>query len=627
MPEEISKGMTAEDQKDMVQKDKEKLVNFWNLRNTQMQKDRDSLNIIHAPVKTDELKWYTNEAKVFFDTSRALVSLNPPKFRLPIATNPGADEKSHMNKAERLAVGIFRTLDQRLAGKGGVSWLSELAYWTLLGHYCVFAIVEKENGEPHFRADLIDPLNCYPEWDDKGLKKFVRSYEVDEITARMMAIEFQEKGLEFLYKSPEEGKRPNIINYWYRQDTESGKPKIWNAILLNGELAKPMTYQKALDHIPFHIGAVGSPDRTTTGWQERFGESILYANRDMYEYRNTMISLMATILAAQAFPNIIAKLINPNAPSFTAEDIHGYGSIVRIKAQEAIELFKNATTPQEAGLLMSWTGQKAQEASLPPTVYGSSPFEISGFALSQFMATLKYKLGSYLNAMQYTISRIMTDFLEQYRKGRYGKITLSTGTPADIRRGTCFYEEFSSEDVPDRTYVEVTIPISSQFDKTQQILNARQALQPPQIYSRETIWEMDGDVDDFEVEKERIRNDQVDNDQFMVDLNIIQGMWERYDELKTKNTSDSNIQAEALKRYIMMKELSMGMRRGIPEKSGGGMGIPSMQMPAEARESPDQLGAMVGKPPSGVNRRKQTPEERAGSQSGMIISPQGKVLI
>ena len=624
--EETPKGLTEIEQKQMIEGDTTRLTQYWQLRNAQMQEDRDLINLIpQKKTTTDKAQWLTNEPKVFFDTSRALVSIYPPRFRLPIDINLEAEQKDKMNRAERLATGIYRTLDDRLAEQGGVSWLWELAYWTLLGWWSVFVMAEKTADGVVFKADLWEPMNVYPEWDSMGLKRCVRAYETDNMTAQAMAFDFQQKGLEFQYHEPDPGNQSKVINYWLRTSSKTNKPKIWNAILLNGVIVKPLTLQRGLHRIPVHIGSVGTPDRASPNWQLRRGEAITYSNRDMYRYRNTMISLMAEILASNTYPNMVMKLMNPNNPPFKPEDVKGHGTQLRIKPNEAVELLRHATTPEEGNILFQWTGQKTQEASLPATVYGSMPFQLSGFAISQYMATLKYKLGPYLNAMQLTLGRIMTDFLIQYKTGNFGPITLSTENSSDVKRGMTFLEEFTQKDVPERVYVETTIPITSQFDKTQQILNMRQALNPPQIYSRETLWEMDGDVQDFEVERERIKRDLVEQDPFVISMDIVSALWQRYEVLKLSNP----IAAEALKKYIFLKEMEIGMRKGAPQTSAGGQGIPPNQMPPEAMASPDVGNAIIGQGPPGLSRRPQTPDERAASKGrkGVLLSPTGQTLM
>jgi len=621
MPDENVEGMKVEEQAKYIAGDETRLKHYWQDRNTQMRDDIDRINLVKAQETTDKKRWYTNEPKVFFDTSRALISLYPPKFRLPMIMNYEEEQKSKMNKSERLATGIYRSFDQRISDMGGVSWLWDLAYWVLFGHFAVFNIIEKTTDGIRFRADLWNPMNVYPEWDEYGLKTCIRSYETDTITAKMMATQFQSKGLDFQYKSPEKGDNAQIVNYWLRTDGSRTKPRIWNAIMLNGVIVKPMTLQKKLRRIPVQIGSIGSPDKTSQKWQSRNGESIIYADRDMFDYRNALITLYATIAASQAYPNIVERT-KTGREGFKAEQLRGYGSKLTQQIGDQLELIKNATTPQEVQLLLNWVGQKIQEGALPATVYGNVPYELSGFAISQYMATLKYKLGPYLNAMQFVLSRVMTDFLYQYKTGNYGKITLSTGSPADLRRGMAYLEEFSTNDVPERIFVEVNIPITSQFDKTQQILNARQALGPPQFLSLETLWEMFEEVDDFEIERERIKQDMVSQDPFIISMDIIQGLWRRYEAVKLTNPE----YAQALKTYIFMKEMEIGARQGAPTTA---QGTPSFQRPAEAGSSPDIANAIFRRGPSGLSRRPQTPTEREQSEGrrGVLLSPTGESLM
>jgi len=597
----------------MIEKATTDLEGYWKSRDAQIIKDREIINLVKPPQTSDKLKWMDNEPKAFFDTSRALISLYPPRFRLPLTINYNPEEKQKMNKAERLNIGIFRLLNRKVTDRGGVNWLWDLAYYVLLGWYTIFNVATESKDGVDFCADIWDPLTVYPKWDSLGLVQCVRTFDVDKITAIAMATEFAAKGLDFDFKEPGND-RSKIINYWQRRMIK-GKPVIENAILIAGQPVKPLTVQRKLRRIPIQVGAIGSPDTITPNWEVRKGESIIAANRDMYEYSNSMISLMATILASQAFPEIIEKTIS-GREAYKAEDYKGYGGKKTLKLNESIELLKTATTPQEANILMSWVGQQRQKASVPNSVYGALPFEVSGFALSQLLAAIKYKLGPYLNAMQSILSNVMTDLLYQYKAGKYSEITLSTLNPYDLKRGMTYIEEFTTEDVPEHLYVDVTIPITSQFDKTQAILNARQALGQPQIFSRETLWETELDIQDTEQEYERIRQDQVMEDPFIRQIEILEKMWERVEMYREKG---NNLMAEALKRYIMGLETQIGIRQGVLVKPGE-EGIPPQLRPPEMgmSPSPDQTRAMTGTPPPGLTRRPQTPEERARSQGGVV---------
>lgn len=591
------------------------LESYWNLRNEQMRIDREIINLIQPTQTTKQVKWISNEPKVFFDTSRALVSTNAPKFRLPMSINPEAEEKQKMNKAERLCIGIYRTLNGRESARGEGDWLWNLAYWVLLGWWSVLTYVRKSDNGIEFIADIWDPMTVYPQWDGDKMVTCVRTYTTDKITAMAMASDLIARGSRGAFKEPSKNGDIKVINWW-----KNDRGKIYNAILINGESVKPVTLQKKMRRIPIHVGAVGSPDRITPNWEERRGESIIAPDRNMYEYLNSILSLRATILAETAYPNIITKT-RSGMPALTQEQIgQGYGQVSAIKLEDQIEILKHAATPADADALLNYIGQQIQKGSVPNSVYGSIPFEISGFALSQLLAAVKYKLGPYLSAMQAITSGVFSDFLFQYKIGKFGKITLSTENPFDLKRGMTYIEEFSTDDVPENIFVEVTIPITSTFDKTQAILNARQSLTPPQLFSRETLWEADLDVQDTEQEYQRIRQDQVLNDPFVMQIEIIEAMWQRYE---TYLVQGNTIKADALKRYIQGLEMQLGMRQGVVETKSEGI-RPELS-PPEARENPDQLNAVLGKGPTSPRR----PVTTGASEGrlGKLVSPSGETLV
>jgi len=330
-----------------------------------------------------------------------------------------------------------------------------------------------------------------------------------------------------------------------------------------------------------------------------------------------MISLMATIMAETAYPNIVTKT-QTGAPA--AKGLKGYGDRISLKLNETIELLKHAATPREVDSLIAYTRRQIQKASFADTVYGGIPsVEISGFALSQYMAAIKYKIGPYLNMMQMTISHIASELLRQYELGdgkKFPKISLSTTNPTELKKGLFFVEEFSPDDVPESKFVEVTIPITSAIDKTQQILYARQAMEPPQLLSRETLWDELLDVQDSEQEYARIIQDQMLEDPFVRDIAIIEQLRERERLYRNRNMIP---EADAMKMYIMQKEMQLGMRKGIPERAGAG--VPPQFMPPEGVESPDMGRAARGVPPPRPKR-----PESAG-RKGALVSPTGESLL
>ena len=601
---------TQQDQEKNIIADATRLHDFWQLRDEQMQSDRDRINLV-KPIRkdTDAKLWLTSEPKVFFDTSRSLVSLYQPRFRLPIPINYSSEQKDKMNKAERLCIGIYRTLDAKDSGSS--SWLYDLAYWVLQGWYAVFTVVQKGDSGVEFIADQWDPINVYPEWSRDGLVKCARIYQVDKVTSESMAEEFQSQNLEFDYKVPKSGDSYSVTNYWRRD----GK-KVFNAILLNNGIVKPLTHQTQLDHIPVRVGVIGIPEKVTPQWQLRTGESIIASARDNYDFLTAMRSLRAEIIEQTAWPNIVTKT-KTGQPAVKGQDIRGHKSVIPLRLEDTIDTLKHAASPQDVNILEQQIGVELSKANLPNVVYGGVPVELSGFAISQLMAAIKYKLGPYLNAMKFIVGHTMTALLYQYRKGKFGTITLSTRNPYDMKRGMYYIEEFTRDDIPERIYVEVEIPISSQFDKTQTILNSIQALQGG-LLSRETLWENELDIQDSEQEKQRITEDRLANDPFIQQLEIIMRMRERVSAYKATGLLN---EAGALENYILTLEANLGIVKNIGTPPSP-RGINPEQRPAEMTpKSPDMMNAMIGKPPPSPNRLS------ASKKKGTLYRPNGEVLL
>ncbi len=592
------------------------LKDYWRDRNTQLQADRDQINLTKPVAVANKVQWVSNEPKVFYDTATALVSSYPPRFRLPLTINYDADEKERISKAERLVLGIWRSLDNRQYARGQSYWLREFAYWVLSGWYAVFNAVVEREGQVEFIADCWDAMSVYPEWSSDKLTKCLRTFEVDSITAKAMIYDFVKKGLKGEFYTPVND-RIEVVNFWL----QDGKD-VYNTIKIGDQTIKKLN-KEDFDHIPIHIGAIGNPERGSIEWKKRLGENIIASNRDMYEYSNVILSLMVTIMAETAYPNLVTWT-RVGDPAVKAEDVKGFGSVVPLRLEEKIELLKHATTPQEALQSLQYILKQEQKGSIPDVTYGTVISDQSGFAISQLMAAIKYKISPYLNTMQHVISNVMSDFLLQYKKGDFKKIKLSTTNPQEMKKGLFFVEEFNKQDVPDSCFVEVTIPITSALDKTQQILFSRQALQPPQLLSRETLWDEILGVQDSEQEYARILQDETLQMLIVKEIMMIEQLRKRE---QTMRTNGQIREAEALKRYIMAVEMQLGMRKGIPITPGqegvSPSGMPP-EMGATGGSSPDLVRSALGVGSPGLSRRPQTPEER---QNKGIVSSTGQTLI
>ena len=609
-----------------IQTEANELENYWKERNVRILEDRDIINLVKQPLQEGEKNWVSNEPKTFYDTAKSLISSYPPRVRMPLSMNYDPEEKDKISKTERLALGIFRQINDRRMGIGESFWLRDLAHWILSGYYNVFSWVKKTGDEVYFMADLWDPLTCYPWWDNEKMVRFARSYECDKTTAMGLVDSWKGSGLKFDFKFPLNQEHVKLINYWRDNSyVKNGKltHQIKNAILMGDVVIKPLTLHKQFSRIPIFSGTVGIPEKSASNWQSLNGENIIAADRDMYDYTNTIFKLWAEITAAMAWPNIVTTS-QSGKPVIKPEQAKGHGSIMAKRHGELIELLKTASTPSEARDLMAVINQWKQKGALPDIVYGGVPVELSGFAISQLMAAIKYKMAPYLVTMQYVVAQVLTELLMQYKRGKFSKISLTTVDVKSPKKDQKFFvEDYSATDVPDRVFMEVTIPVTSPLDKTQQIIFARQALTEPQLLSMETIWDEILEVQDSEQEYERISQDRMLRDPIVQQIAIIEQLRLREEMYRGIG---KGIEADALHRYILQLEMQIGMRQGIPQTSSG---IPPNVMPPEAMQSPDMTSAALNLTPGGINRRPQTPEERASSQGrkGVLVSPSGETLL
>jgi hypothetical protein len=97
-----------------------------------------------------------------------------------------------------------------------------------------------------------------------------------------MANEYQEQGLEFDFKEPTSQENVKVINYWLREYKKK-TPVVSNAILIDGQIVKPLTVHRKLRKIPISYMTIGVPEKSSSDWAARVGEHIIAANKDIYQ--------------------------------------------------------------------------------------------------------------------------------------------------------------------------------------------------------------------------------------------------------------------------------------------------------------------------------------------------------
>ena len=496
------------------------LQTYWSQRNTQMVLERSVVALDKPVAKKGNFNWTINAPKTLYDTTVALLSAVTPRIQLPLTINFTEEEREKISKAERFLLGIFRALEDRHYNAGRGSWLRELAYWVCSGWYAVQVIVHKPlPGKVEFWAELFDPMTVYPEWDQFGLKRFARVFQTDYFNAMAMA---EYWGMKDSLKAYDPQAQVQVVNYWKRDMTDQG-PAVYNGVSVGTTVLKPLQRESSFKRIPILTGSsTGSPDRSRPDWQQNMGESIIRANMDVYDYQNQILRKKAQLLDEMTGPDVVTKT-KSGRPAVKKEDFGGgHRRIIPLAVGEEITPFRSVDLPPEINTLFTTLDGYAQRGGLPYAVYGNIPFELSGFAIAQLMAAIRYKAGPYANTLEMVLGKIACELIEQYRDGVFPAVKLATVNPLSQRRGIFFMEEFAKKDIPETTFVKVSIPLTSSMDRMQQIEFARRAMEPPQLLSRERLYDEVLDIQDTDQELARIMDDQTMELQGVKQIMVIQ---------------------------------------------------------------------------------------------------------
>lgn len=553
-----------------------KLKGLWAARDSQMTQDRDILRFIsRGKTKEGFEQVILNEGKVLYDTCVGLLSSNFPKIALPVHYNANEEEKRKMSKVERFLQGITRQLDRQHIDEGGGQWLRELAYWVISGWVTLFVYIDAEG---NFRADFYDPITIYPRWAKKGLVEVARIAQIPTSEAIALAKAWNLPLPTGIDKSSSD---IELINYWERK-----ADGVYNTILFAGKAVKPETLED-FEEIPIIIGlANGSPEKDDPSqYRQNLGQSVLASNRLMYKQLDRWVSMLMQIAADTAYPPI--QTATASGEAIFGKDDLGSGVVIPTKIGEEIKPFQYAGAPIEVNTLLSIISGATQRGGLPHVIYGGLPFELSGFAISQLLAAVQYKVSPYMLTMQQILGKIFNVFIEEFR--RKGKeVTLSVSD----KHGQFFVEEFAKAEIPKVQFIEVTIPQGTPQDKMQKILTARQALTPPALLSKHSLWEDYLDVEDPQLEDERILQDQVNDLPAVKLLRVVDDLRKRAAEANTAGNAE---EARTLMGYaqLIIGQLTQQIQGGA---QGGGGAYPGSagQGFRQGRVTPEQERAARG---------------------------------
>ena len=385
----------------------------------------------------DGYKSYTsNEPQTYADKVISWMTAADLVVRIPPNGNP-RNTREVNNDKERFIIGALRSADERLSKRLVPSIRNQLAWYIALrGWYAGRALLTKD-GEDKTCIDITpwDPMHTYWGIGDDGLAW--ACYKVKKTQAEIES----QYGVR-LGESRSDIDGINVYDYYDKE---------YNTVVIPGRFVKKRTPHGTEGQVPVFLGPVGAtPLIQSMEWSsiedtlEDYGESVFKATRGVYKNHNFMMSVMLELTARSRKQGL--KVRSRDGTKTLDEDPYKEGTEISLGQGEEVEPLGLLEMANESGAFMGLVAGEMQRGSIPHTVYGEIPFQLSGFAINTLRQGVESVLVPRVAAMERAYVSIANLLCDQYQSGAFKAMELSGQdnnrmyfseeiTPARIRDG------------------------------------------------------------------------------------------------------------------------------------------------------------------------------------------------
>ena len=365
----------------------------------------------------------SNEPQTYADKVMGWIAGAEMTVRIPHNGND-RDTREKNDLKERFLVGVLRAADERLCTmmlpplKDLLAW-----YMTIRGWYAGRALLAKrKDGTTYVDITPWDALHTYWGVGSDGLDW--ACYRVPK-TKQQIEAQYGIK-LDGIMNRDENGL---MVYDFYDKEMNT-------IIVHNGNTNNPVqhTIKKQTAHgakqVPVFLGPVGPNPYIVplnqTNLEDTIadvGESLYRSNRDTYLNHNLVMSTMLEMVARSKRQGLKVKSRDGTKP--LDEDPYLEGSEISLAQGEDVEPLGLMEIARETGAFMGLVSGELQRGSLPHTVYGDVPFQLSGFAINTLRQGVDTVLGKYLRAAEKAFQMIFNIVSDQYASGSFQAIEVS----------------------------------------------------------------------------------------------------------------------------------------------------------------------------------------------------------
>ena len=393
----------------------------------------------------------SNEPQTFADKVMGWISGAEMTVRIP---HNGADVeiREKNDQKERFLIGILRSADERLCSLMMPNLRDQLAWYTVLrGWYSGRALLAKrEDGSTYVDITPWDPLHTYWGVGPDGLEwacyKMVKTK--DQI--------FAQYNVKIDWETSQAAEGSFVYDFY---------DKDMNTILVhNGDMNNPLyrVAKKQIRHgagrVPVFLGPVGANplilgmnNTSIIDTIADVGESVFRSTRDLYPKHNLMMSTLLELTARSRRQGL--KVRSRDGTKTLDEDPYLEGSEISLAQGEEVEPLGLLEIARETGVFMSLVSGEIQRGSLPHSVYGELPFQLSGYAINTLRQGVDTVVGKYLRSIEKAYQMMFNIISDQYASGSYKPMELS----GMDRNRTYFSQEITTDVIDGAGMPEVNL--------------------------------------------------------------------------------------------------------------------------------------------------------------------------
>ena len=318
---------------------------------------------------------------------------------------------------EKFILGVLKAADDRLTWQALPTVRDQMAYFAALrGYVTGRCLIAK-------RPDGTTYVDITP-WDSRHV---AWSMGVDGLEWICYRIKKQRTEIEVEYatKLPPKNQPESAVDSW---DVYDYYDRTENCVVTEGDrfLKKPTPH--GADRVPAFFVTVGSaPPIQSTKVDDTaadHGESVYEAARGVYADHNFVISTYLQLMARARKPG--NKVFSADGKKVLQHDpsIEGADLSLRI-GQEDVVPFSLTETTKDADVVASLISGDLQRGTLPHTIFGELPFQLSGFAINTLRQGIDTIIQPRLKSLEQAYRQIGMLLSNQYATGRYDSLEVS----------------------------------------------------------------------------------------------------------------------------------------------------------------------------------------------------------